>query len=108
MEALRNVVVFVFVVSFFYAGGWEIFRGFFVGRRFKEYAGGLKTNFAAPEELMQVIRNMNCFLVKQVYYNEQGNVGAGKIREASVESREWCDSGDSQQRRFKKKLQLYS
>ncbi len=74
MEALRNVVVFVFVVSFFYAGGWEIFRGFFVGRIFKEYAGGLKTNFAAPEELMQVIRNMNCFLVKQVYYNEQGNV----------------------------------
>ena len=23
---------------------------------------------------MQIIRNMNCFLVKQVYYNEQGNV----------------------------------
>lgn len=74
METLKNLIVLIFVVSFFYAGGWEIFRGAFVRKRYKEYADGLRTNFTTAEELMQVIRSMNCFLVKQVYYNEDGNV----------------------------------
>lgn len=74
METLREIVLWIFGVSFFYSCGWELFRWIFVNKRFKEYADGLKTNIPTSEELMQIIRNMNCFLVKQVYYNEQGNV----------------------------------
>ena len=74
METLRDIVLWIFGVSFFYGCGWELFRWIFVNKRFKEYADGLKTDIPTSEELMQIIRNMNCFLVKQVYYNEQGNV----------------------------------
>lgn len=74
METLRQIVVVIFVVSMLYAGGWELFRGVFVKKRFKEYENGLKTKVTDSDELMNLLRNMNCFLIRQLYYNEQGNV----------------------------------
>lgn len=74
METLRGFVILIFCVSALYCCSWEIFRGIFVRKRVKEYADGLKTNIISSEELMQLVRNMNCFLVKQIYYNEEGNV----------------------------------
>ena len=44
METLREIVLWIFGVSFFYSCGWELFRWIFVNKRFKEYADGLKTD----------------------------------------------------------------
>ena len=44
METLREIVLWIFGVSFFYGCGWELFRWIFVNKRFKEYADGLKTD----------------------------------------------------------------
>ena len=52
METLREIVLWIFGVSFFYGCGWELFRWIFVNKRFKEYADGLKTNIPTSEELM--------------------------------------------------------
>lgn len=38
METLREIVLWIFGVSFFYGCGWELFRWIFVNKRFKEYA----------------------------------------------------------------------
>lgn len=43
-------------------------------RRVREYADGLATNMTAKEELFQRVKQMNCSFIKQVYYNQNGEV----------------------------------
>ena len=86
METLRSMAMWILGLSIVYCCGWEIFHGIFVNKKCKEYADGLRTNFTTSEELMQTVRNMNCFLVKQVYYNEneqveiQGKYGKHRLK----------------------------
>lgn len=74
MEGINSIVAIIFFITFVIAGGGQIARIFLIGKKKKEYVEGLRTNLGSLEELMQLIRSMNCFCVKQVYYNEQGNV----------------------------------
>lgn len=74
MESLKSLLEFIFGVSFLTAGILAIANPFMTARKSRRYAQGLKTNLQTPEELMNVIRTMNCNLVKQAYFNESGNV----------------------------------
>lgn len=72
MESVKDLLVFIFGVSFLTAGTLAIANPFLTAKKVKKYAGGLQTKLNNLEELLQMIRNMNCSLVKQVYFNEQG------------------------------------
>lgn len=74
MESLKGLLEFIFGVSFLIAGILAIANPFMTARKAKRYADGLKTNLKTQEELMNVIRGMNCILIKQAYFNESGNV----------------------------------
>ena len=52
----------------------EIARNTMLSARRAEYANGLKIGLGSKEELLQKFKGLNSFLVKQVYYNQNGDV----------------------------------
>lgn len=74
MESVKGLLEFIFGVSFFVAGVLAIANPFLTAKKAKRYADGLKTNVQSLEALMQIIRTMNCRLVKQAYFDEHGMI----------------------------------
>lgn len=55
-------------------------KPFALSKRVKEYERGLKLNVESKEELFRRFKDLNSFLVKQVYYNQNGDVEViGKV-----------------------------
>lgn len=71
MNTIIGAIGFACIIIYLIA---EIFRNTLVNVRTKEYANGLKLSIESKEELLQRITSLNSFLVKQVYYNQNGDV----------------------------------
>ena len=55
-------------------------KPFALRKRVKEYERGLKLNVESKEELFRRFKDLNSFLIKQVYYNQNGDVEVvGKV-----------------------------
>lgn len=71
MKTILAILVLVCAVVYVLA---EIARNTMLSARQAEYANGVKLIVGSKEELLQKFKGLNSFLVKQVYYNQNGDV----------------------------------
>lgn len=71
MKTILAVLILVCAVVYVLA---EIVRNTMLSARRAEYANGVKVDIVSKEELLQKFKGLNSFLIKQVYYNQDGDV----------------------------------
>ena len=69
MKTILAVLILVCAVIYVLA---EIVRNTMLSARRAEYANGVKVDIVSKEELLQKFKGLNSFLIKQVYYNQDG------------------------------------
>ncbi len=74
MESLKGILAVIFFVSGITYTVIHLMRPWLIAKKAKVYQDGVKTDIKTPEELKEIIRRIECFLVKQTYYDEYGNV----------------------------------
>lgn len=70
-EFLGTVAVFGFLITIL---GAPILHAILVKKAKDKYREGIQTNLNTVEELMDLLRRLQCSFVKEIYYDESGNV----------------------------------
>lgn len=68
---MGEILIFGFLVIML---GTPVAHHILVKRAKDKYRDGIQTGLGAPEELMNILRRLQCSFIKEIYYDETGNV----------------------------------